>query len=278
MAQLYYASAVAFYSRAQPDAQSITFSCIAEPTHSMLQRWERGQLYSEREISTLTLSFQYADIAFQFDDLPSGPLYNPDSDFWFSEGFSVVPPSAQAGSFTPSSGGQLLEFTPLTISSPGTGSGDTAEIGVGPHFAVSCFKFNLYALSLGCAAEGNEQWCEFEFSAYAYDESTGGAQSTSWSETKRVPACPTYPTGPCSLTPVELDGYTNITSVLITLRVGLDLRAWWGDDLRVGWTDNSCEAGVCRGDASAAFTKRERSGLSLRNRFMKPMTTGLKTI
>lgn len=217
--------------------------------------------------------------ALQFDDLPSGSLYNPDGDFWFSEGFSVVPPSAQAGSFAPSSGGQLLEFTPLSISlSSGGGSGDTAEIGVGPHFAVPCFKFNLYGLSLGCAAEGNEQWCEFEFSAYAYDESTGDARSTSWSETKRVPACPEYPAGPCSLTPVELEGYTNITSVLITLRVGLDLRVWWADDLRVGWTDNSCEAGTCRGDVSAAFAKRERSSLSLRNRIVQLMTSGLKGI
>lgn len=189
----------------------------------------------------------------------------------------MVPPSDKAGSFAPSSGGQLLEFSPLSPSFGG-GSSDTAEIGVGPHFAISCFKFNLYGLSLGCAAQGNEQWCEFEFSAYTYDGSTGGAQSTSWSETKRVPACSEYPAGPCTLTPVELEGYTNITSVLITLRVGLDLRAWWGDDLRVGWTDNSCEAGICRADTSAAFAKRQRSGSSLRQRLVRLVATGLKAI
>lgn len=190
-----------------------------------------------------------------------------------------MPPSEQAASFSPSSGGQLLEFTPLSVSqSSSGGSADTAEFGVGPHFASSCFKFDLYGLSLGCAAEGNEQWCEFEFSAYAFDESSGGAQSTSWSETKRIPACPDYPTGGCTLTPVELFGYTNITSVLITLRVGLDVRVWWGDDLRVGWTDNSCEAGHCRSDISLAFAKRERSGLPFRDRLSRFMTPGLKMI
>jgi hypothetical protein len=183
----------------------------------------------------------------------------------------------QSGTFAPSSGGQLIEFNPLSISPSGGGSSDTAEIGVGPHFASSCFKFDLYGLSLGCAAQGNEQWCEFEFSAYAYDEATGGAESTSWSETKRVPACPEFPAGGCTLTPIELEGYNNITSILITLRVGLDLRVWWGDDLRVGWTDNSCEAGFCRSNIIATFAKRERAGLPQHRRVRKSMTPGLNT-
>lgn len=131
-------------------------------------------------------------------------------------------------------------------------------------------------MNLGCAAEGPEQWCEFEISAYAYNAATGKSESTSWSETKRVPACPNYAAGGCSLTPVELEGYTGITSVLITLRVGLDLRVWWGDDLRVGWTDNSCEAAICRADASNAFAKRDTE-TSLRRRFWNLVPSGLKT-
>lgn len=201
------------------------------------------------------------------------------NDFWFSSGFSVVPPSSQSGSYLPSSGGQLIEFTPPGLSgSAGSGSGDTAEIGVGPHFASPCFRFNLYGASLGCAAEGNEQWCEFELSAYTYNEVTGASEAVPWSETKRVPACPTYPASACTLTPIELEGYTDITSVLITLRVGLDLRVWWGDDIRVGWTDNGCDAARCRADSPHYIVRRDGVSRSLHRRFWSLMPRGSKSL
>lgn len=214
----------------------------------------------------------------QFDDLEAGPLYNPAGDFWFSEGFSVVPPSSQQAIYIPSSGGQLIEFTPPSLSSSSGGSPDTAEIGVGPHFSVSCFKFNLYGLNLGCAAQGSEQWCEFEISAYTFDETSGLVEPVPWSEVKRVPACPEYPSSSCTLTPVELEGYTNVTSVLITLHVGLDLRVWWGDDIRVGWTDNGCDAARCRSDSSGLLAKRGSSDVSFRRRFWNLVPSQLKAL
>uniref|UniRef100_A0A8H7K2B1 DUF7371 domain-containing protein n=1 Tax=Bionectria ochroleuca TaxID=29856 RepID=A0A8H7K2B1_BIOOC len=208
-----------------------------------------------------------------FDDIEAGPLYNPAGDFWFSQGFSVVPPSSQTGAYSPSSGGQLIEFVPpSSLGSIGSGSSDTAEIGVGPNFAIPCYKFNIYGLNLGCAAQSSEQWCEFEIAAYAYDENSRSEQSLSWSETKRVPACPNYPTGACSLTSVDLDGYSNVTSVLISLRVGLESRTWWADDLRVGWTDNSCEAASCRADSSFVAQKRSTQN-SLRRRLWELAST-----
>ncbi|KAK5993107.1 hypothetical protein PT974_06535 [Cladobotryum mycophilum] len=195
-----------------------------------------------------------------FDEVKPGPLFNPTGDIWFSEGFVIVPPSSQAAqAYIPSSGGQLIEFVPLSLSSTSSTSGtrDTAEIGVGPNAASSCFRFDLHGASLGCAAQGNEQWCEFEISAYAYNQGSTKEQSVAWSETKRVPACPSFPSGSCQLTPVQFDGYTNLTSVLIKLHVGLDLRVWWGDDLRIGWTDNSCTAATCRASAIPHRVKRK---------------------
>lgn len=159
----------------------------------------------------------------------------------------------------PSSGNQLIEFLPpaLVPGVPFDGAGDTAEISVGPNEISPCFRFNFYGANLGCAAEGVEQWCEFEFSAYTYNASVGSEVSLSWSETKRVPACPQFPQGPCPLTPVQLDGYENVTSILVTVRVGLELRAWWGDDFQIGWTDNSCEASACRTNTNPRRVKRE---------------------
>lgn len=101
-----------------------------------------------------------------------------------------------------------------------------------------------------------------------------------WSETKRVPACPSYPQGNCQLTPVEFEGYTNITSVLITLRVGLDLRVWWGDDFLVGWTDNGCEAARCRVDSPHYRVRRDTAISNLRRNFLSlfpPRGRTLKT-
>lgn len=186
---------------------------------------------------------------------------------WFSEGFLVAPPSAQSSqSFVASSGGQLVEFVPPSLSSTPTtqASGDIAEIGVGPNSANPCFRFDFFGADLGCAAQGNEQWCEFEISAYTYNEGTSNEQSIAWSETKRVPACPNFPNGSCSLTPVEFEGYTNITSVLITLHVGLELRAWWGDDFKFGWTSNTCDAASCRARTVPHRVKRETVESALR--------------
>ncbi|UNI16548.1 hypothetical protein JDV02_002974 [Purpureocillium takamizusanense] len=202
-----------------------------------------------------------------FDNLKPGPLFNPSGDIWFSEGFLVAPPSTPASeSFAPASGGQLVEFVPASLSgSPTSHGADVAEIGVGPNSANPCFRFDFLGADLGCAAQGNEKWCEFEVSAYTFNEGSFSEQSIAWSETKRVPACPTFPSSSCALTPVEFEGYTNITSVLISLHVGLDLRAWWGDDFKFGWTDNSCEAASCRGRALPHRVKRETVESAIRH-------------
>ncbi|GJN70987.1 hypothetical protein PLIIFM63780_002422 [Purpureocillium lilacinum] len=202
-----------------------------------------------------------------FDDIKPGPLFNPSGDIWFSEGFLVAPPSTPVSqSFAPASGGQLVEFVPVSLSgSPTSHGADVAEIGVGPNSANPCFRFDFLGASLGCAAQGNEKWCEFEISAYTFNEGSFSEQSIAWSETKRVPACPTFPSSSCALTPVEFEGYTNITSVLISLHVGLDLRAWWGDDFKFGWSDNSCEAASCRGRALPHRVKRETVETAIRH-------------
>ncbi|KAM4055734.1 protein family CysZ [Hirsutella rhossiliensis] len=203
-----------------------------------------------------------------FDDVKPGPLFNPSGDIWFSEGFLVAPPASQAAqSYLPSSGGQLVEFVPASLANPSAshqGTGDAAEVGVGPNAASPCFRFDFFGAQLGCAAAGNEEWCEFEVSAYTFNEGLSFEQSIAWSETKRVPACPSFANGNCPLTPVDFVGYKNITSILVTLRVGIELRAWWGDDFKFGWTDNSCEAASCRASATPQHVKRETVELALR--------------
>ncbi|TWU71410.1 hypothetical protein ED733_000722 [Metarhizium rileyi] len=211
-----------------------------------------------------------------FDGSRPGPLLNPAGDFWFSEGFLVAPLSPQSvQGYMASSGGQLVEFVPPALTGPETtGSSDTAEIGVGPNSPNPCFRFNLYSANLGCAAQAAEQWCEFEVSAYTYNQAASNEMSIAWSEVKRIPACPSFPNVPCPLTPVKFDGYENITSVLVRLHVGLELRTWWADDLQFGWTDNSCEASQCRQAVAPQRVKREAVESTLRRGVWRWTPTG----
>ncbi|KAF4456737.1 hypothetical protein F53441_1173 [Fusarium austroafricanum] len=194
-----------------------------------------------------------------FDNSKPGPLFNPVENIWFSGGFLIAPPTTQQPQpYTPSSGGQLVEFVPPALSNTtSTISGDVAQIGVGPHAASPCFRFDFFGASLGCDAHGDEKWCEFEISAYRWNETSSTEESIGWSETKQVPACPTFSKGGYELTRVDLDGYKDLSSVLITVRVSQNLRVWWGDDFRVGWTDNSCIAASCRTNVPSQFIKRE---------------------
>ncbi|KAK7416978.1 hypothetical protein QQX98_004890 [Neonectria punicea] len=215
-----------------------------------------------------------------FDTSKPGPLFNPVEAIWFSEGFHVSPPSLQpVQPYIPTSGGQLVEFVPPALSNTTIGgSGDVAEIGVGPHAASPCFRFDFFGANLGCETEGNEAWCEFEISAYRYNATSSSEQSIAWSETKQVPACSTFSEGGYELTPIELEGYKDLSSVLITLRVGLELRTWWGDDFRVGWTDNSCVAAACRSTAPSLHVKRETVASALRRGIWGWTRSGLQRL
>lgn len=202
----------------------------------------------------------------QFDTSMPGPLFNPLEAIWFSEGFHIAPPSSQSVQpYIPSSGGQLVEFVPPSLTNTTTGgSGDVAEIGMGPHSPSPCFRFDFFGARVGCETEGNEEWCEFEISAYRYNDTSSSEESIAWSEVKQVPACSTFLEGGYELTPIELEGYKDLSSVLITVRVGLELRSWWGDDFRVGWTDNSCVAEACRSNSPHLSAKRETVESALR--------------
>lgn len=195
----------------------------------------------------------------KFDNSKPGPLFNPVENIWFSGGFLIAPPTShQPQPYIPSSGGQLVEFVPPALSNTTTTiSGDVAQIGVGPHAASPCFRFDFFGANLGCDAHGDEKWCEFEISAYRWNETSSTEESIAWSETKQIPACSTFSEGGYELTRVDLDGYTDLSSVLITVRVSSNLRVWWGDDFRVGWTDNSCIAASCRTNTPSQIAKRE---------------------
>ncbi|KAH6886456.1 hypothetical protein B0T10DRAFT_491236 [Thelonectria olida] len=232
---------------------------------------------SETSHPTVCPNASGVNLAVDFDSAKPGPLFNPVEDIWFSEGFHISPSGQHPQPFLPSSGNQVVEFVPPALSNTAfSGSGDVAEIGVGPHASSPCFRFDFFGASLGCETQGNEEWCEFEISAYRYNDDLSGEESIAWSEVKQVLACPTFFEGGYELTPIELEGYNDLSSVLITVRVGLELRTWWGDDFRVGWTDNSCIASACRSDVPSTRVKRETVASALRRGLYKWSRDGLE--
>lgn len=130
---------------------------------------------------------------------------------------------------------------------PDADTGTSGSIGNVDHGLTTCFSFNFYGASFGCDSEG--PGCDFNFTGYRYD---AASQSTKpvFTQQKTVSACPTLKSLDCILTPVTLDSaFQNLDSVSIDLTVGGVPKIWWMDDLRLGWSDNTCEKGMCRAKA-----------------------------
>ncbi|KXH30512.1 hypothetical protein CSAL01_09233 [Colletotrichum salicis] len=180
-----------------------------------------------------------------FDDVSSGPLFNPYHRFWFSKGFLVGPPPLMP--FLPSSGGRLVEFVPPILSNTSSDdvSGDTAQIGMGKLASSPCFQFDFFGMNLGCHSDSAvpNQLCVFTFTGYRWD-ATNATETEAVSQKAWVNAC--NQSSGCPLTPFSAVDFTDLSSILITLQVDGRPQVWWSDDIRVGWSKNDCATANCR--------------------------------
>ncbi|GKT39858.1 uncharacterized protein ColSpa_00039 [Colletotrichum spaethianum] len=182
---------------------------------------------------------EVGNLNLDFDDVSTGPFFNPYHRFWFSKGFLVGPPPLMP--FLPSSGGRLIEFVPpiLSNTSADNASGDTAQIGMGKLASSPCFQFDFLGMNLGCHSDSavpNQIWYRWDASATKEIEAIS---QDAW-----VNAC-NKPTD-CPLTPFSAVEFTGLSSILVTLRVDGRPQVWWADDLRVGWSKNDCVTASCR--------------------------------
>ncbi|KAI0880938.1 uncharacterized protein GGS22DRAFT_173811 [Annulohypoxylon maeteangense] len=217
------------------------------------------------------------DFTFNFDDLPplgSGsdpnvgpmPLFSPYHRFYFSPGFSVLPPPPAP--YDPSSGKLMIQFTPPSLSNLSEPDA-TAQISVGPQTSSDCFPFNFNGFSLGC--NSTDSPCSFNFTGMRFDEQAQQEKEVV-SLTIEVPACPSLSN--CKLIPIEFTGFEKLTSVLINLKVDDKPKTWWADDLALGWSDNQCEKAVCR--SKVRDTVRKRDGISsIRRAISRPLDFAL---
>jgi hypothetical protein len=168
--------------------------------------------------------------------------------------------------YVPSSGNQLIEFVPSGLTGkPILGSQDSAQISVGDHISISCFRFNLYFIRLGCDSQPGEAFCEFRIWGYRFNVNSG-KEDVAMSQTVWVPTC--SGTSGCRLSAQSISGFENLSSIVITAKVNGEPRVFWADDIQYGWADNSCPAATCRQnapvrrrDAPTAHWKWSRKGL-----------------
>ncbi|CZT50019.1 uncharacterized protein RSE6_10937 [Rhynchosporium secalis] len=202
---------------------------------------------------------EVGDFVLNFDDIPplsisndstfaqAQPLFSPYHHFDFSRGFTVGPPPVDP--FVPESKPLLAEFTPYIGLSNDDGDSASGYMGNVDHGATSCFSFNFYGASFGCDSLGPD--CHFNFTGYSYnaaDQSTKPVVS----EQKVISACPTLKSLDCVLTPVTLSpSFEKLDSIRIDVTVNDVPKIWWMDNVRLGWSDNTCEKGMCRAMAPA---------------------------
>ncbi|TGO18635.1 hypothetical protein BTUL_0008g00160 [Botrytis tulipae] len=214
--------------------------------------------------ATPTNCGERGDFVLTFDDIPplsvsnasdtnvQPELFNPYHQFLFSDGFTVVP-SPKRLPFLPSSKPLLLEFIPnfeANSSNRKTGPnaadhGFSGQIESGDEGLTGCFNFNLYGASLGCDSMGPS--CDFAFTGYKYDVASKETSLVT-QQVIHVPACPELSN--CVLTTVDLNSsFKDLTYFLMNVTVAGKPKIWWMDDLRLGWSDNSCSMGLCRQNA-----------------------------
>ncbi|THV49919.1 hypothetical protein BGAL_0173g00150 [Botrytis galanthina] len=236
-------SSVTFPNSTSSTSTSITSSAVPTPINC----GERGDfVLTFDDIPPLSVS-NASDT-----DVQPEPLFNPYHQFLFSDGFTVVPPPKRLP-FLPSSKPLLLEFIPnfeANSSDRKTGPnaadhGFSGQIGSGDEGLTGCFNFNLYGASLGCDSMGPS--CDFTFTGYKYDVASKDTSLVT-QQVIRVPACPELAN--CVLTTVDLNSsFKDLTYFFMNVTMTGKPKLWWMDDLRMGWSDNSCAMGLCRQNA-----------------------------
>jgi hypothetical protein len=172
------------------------------------------------------------------------PVFNPYHHLFFANGFAYA--RRPSDPFEPASSPNLAVFMPnLTDgSSPNVGGSHTGEIGAGPRAADSIWWFDAYSTEMGCD-NGSGGPCTMVISGYTYDTKTG-LEVKIHEQTAFIPPCPTLYN--CKLDHIELDGgFRGLSGIQFEAFVDDTLRRIFVmDNLFMGWSNNSCEAGLLR--------------------------------
>ena len=109
----------------------------------------------------------------------------------------------------------------------------------------SAFWIDAYSAYLGCNNKGPAD-CELHIKGYTYEPAFQNVVLTA-EQYVYQPACPALVN--CTMIPVKFKhDFRNLTGIQVvaTVQGTTEPIAWFMDDLKVGWSDNSCKAGALR--------------------------------
>ncbi|GAB7357138.1 hypothetical protein MBLNU459_g7933t1 [Dothideomycetes sp. NU459] len=178
------------------------------------------------------------------DPLNAPPVFNPYHHLFFSNGFVYIPPPTDP--FPPISPPRLIMF--LTNDTGPTSSTDagleqSGEIGTGDRASSSAFWFNTYSAYLGCDNEGPDP-CIMQISGFVWQASSN-TEISAYQQNVTIPACPGLVD--CRLRQTSFSSaMTGLSGIRIQALVGDEKRAWYMDNLAMGWYNNTCSAGLLR--------------------------------
>ncbi|KAL9021583.1 MAG: hypothetical protein Q9185_001231 [Variospora sp. 1 TL-2023] len=186
----------------------------------------------------------------QFDDLPHfstesplssiPPIFNPYRKLFFNSGYGYVPPPSDP--FPPISPPQLAVYNYHNDSVSQTSVDDGlvlhGEIGAGPRVNESAYWIDAYSTWIGCANGGPGE-CTINFIGYDRFHNQIANQ------TVLQAACPGLVN--CQLAQVSFtDEFRELAGLQILAYVDETPVTFYMDDLSVGWSNNSCAAGLER--------------------------------
>ncbi|TKA61862.1 hypothetical protein B0A49_12589 [Cryomyces minteri] len=205
---------------------------------------------------TPTACGESGNFTINFDDEPmftpsdnatfqAPPVFNPYHHLYYANGFSYVPPPTVP--FPPNSPPRLAMYLSNDtgdIGSPNAGGMKAGELGAGPRGATDAYWIDAWSVYLGCDNEGPTD-CTMVLSGYRWDTATG-QETLHVQQNATLSPCPGYID--CHLQHVVLDsGFTSLTGFQIQAFVNETVdRTYFMDDLAMGWSNNTCAAGLLR--------------------------------
>ena len=126
---------------------------------------------------------------------------------------------------------------------PSQGMIRPGEIGDGAIDSLSAFWFNAYDAWFGCDNEGPDE-CTMVFSAYSWSPSAK-TEILTYTQNASLPGCPGF--NDCHLQQVQFPySFRGLSGLQMQAYVGNEQRIFFMDNLALGWSNNSCAAGLQR--------------------------------
>ncbi|KAK5725681.1 hypothetical protein LTR15_003871 [Elasticomyces elasticus] len=244
--------AISTASSSSSSLQGYTFPPSVSSTATLAS--SSNPLPASSATATPTACGEHGNFTMDFDNLPNfqpnskratdirqaPPVPNPYHHLTFSDGYVYAPQPSEP--YLPSSEPHLAVFL-------ANGTGVTArsvqpgEIGDGPYESNSAFWFDAFSAMMGCDNAGPDP-CTIVFTGYTYSAAAKDEIAT-YTQNATIAPCPAL--NNCPLQPVSFPtSFRSLSGVRMQAFVGNEERMFFLDDMELGWSNNTCQAGLTR--------------------------------